>query len=224
MASISFARILQQPCRGDTDTGSPSALTALLAVAGLFVLLPEFASAHVEAGAAGDGGFFSGLKHPVTGLDHLVAMVAVGLWGAILGSPAIWVLPIAFPLIMTLGAVLGIVGVPLPEVDAGVALSAIVLGSMVALHVQPPLPVALLLIAIFAIYHGHPHGTALPDFGVPLLYAAGFVVSTGLLHIAGIVLGLLYRWTAGRWLVRALGAGIAAVGLYFLAAATSLMA
>jgi urease accessory protein len=223
MASMGFGVIPQQPCRGVMHISSPSALAALLAVVVLFVLLPEVASAHVEAGAAGDGGFLSGLKHPVTGLDHLVAMVAVGLWGAILGAPAIWILPITFPLIMTVGAVLGIVGVPLPAVDAGVALSAIVLGSMVALHVQPPLPVAFLLIAIFAIYHGHPHGTALPDFGIPLLYAAGFVVSTGLLHVAGIALGLLYRWTAGRWLVRTLGAGIAAVGLYFLAAATSLM-
>lgn len=223
MSSTSIGTTPRQPCHGDMDASSRSALPALIALAVFFVLLPEYASAHVEAGVTGDGGFFSGLKHPVTGLDHLVAMVAVGLWGAILGSPAIWVLPIAFPLIMTVGAVLGILGVPLPAIDAGVAVSAIVLGSMVALHVRPPLLVAFLLIAVFAIYHGHPHGTALPDFGIPLLYAAGFVVSTGLLHIAGIALGLLYRWTAGRWLVRALGAGIAAVGLYFLVAATSLM-
>lgn len=217
-------RMLNERCRrcAATSWESLQLMTAIVMLVTL--LLPELALAHVEAGAAGDGGFFSGLKHPVTGLDHLVAMVAVGLWGAILGSPAIWILPIAFPLIMTIGAVLGIIGVPLPAVDEGVAASAIVLGSMVAFNVRPPTLLAFLLIAVFAIFHGHPHGTALPDFGIPLLYAAGFVLSTGLLHVAGILLGLLFRWPMGRWLVRALGAGIALVGVYFFVGATGLIA
>lgn len=178
--------------------------------------LPGLVFAHVESGVVGNGGFASGLVHPVTGLDHVVAMVAVGLWGAILGAPAIWILPIAFPLIMTIGAVLGILAIPVPAIDLGIAASAIVLGGMVAANARPPLAIALLLIAFFAIYHGHPHGAALPDFGVPILYAAGFVVATGLLHVAGIVFGLLYRWPTGKTAVRALGAGIAAVGGYFL--------
>jgi len=187
-----------------------------ISVPALCALLPGFALAHVESGVAGDGGFVSGLVHPVTGLDHVVAMVAVGLWGAVLGSPAIWVLPIVFPLIMTVGAVLGILDVPVPAIDLGIAASAIVLGGMVSANARPPMAIAFLLIALFAIYHGHPHGAALPDFGVPILYAAGFVVATGLLHAAGIVFGLLYRWPTGKAAVRVLGSAIAAVGGYFL--------
>jgi urease accessory protein len=182
----------------------------------VWALLPGLALGHVESGVAGDGGFVSGLLHPVTGLDHVVAMVAVGLWGAILRAPAIWVLPIAFPLIMTIGAVLGILNVPVPAIDLGIAASAIVLGGMVAAAARPPLAIAFLLVAFFAVYHGHPHGAALPDFGVPILYAAGFVVATGLLHVAGIGLGLFYRRPGGRTLVRAFGIGIAAIGGYFL--------
>ena len=199
------------------STGNARNVSRLaISVLVLCALLPGLALGHVESGVAGDGGFISGLVHPVTGLDHVVAMVAVGLWGAILGAPAIWVLPIAFPLIMTVGAVLGILGVPVPAIDLGIAASAIVLGGLVAANARPPLAIAFLLIAFFAIYHGHPHGTALPDFGVPLLYAAGFVVATGLLHLAGIAFGLLYRWSAGQTAVRILGAGIAAMGGYFL--------
>jgi len=189
----------------------------------LWALLPGLALGHVESGVAGDGGFVSGLIHPVTGLDHVVAMVAVGLWGAVLGAPAIWVLPIAFPLIMTIGAVLGILGLPVPAIDLGIALSAIVLGGMVAANTRPPLVIAFVLIAFFAIYHGYPHGAALPDFGVPILYAAGFVVATGLLHLAGIAFGLLYRWPTGKVAVRTMGAAIAAVGGYFLLLAIALV-
>jgi urease accessory protein len=197
---------------GDFRGVSPLAMPVLA----LCMLLPGFALGHVESGVAGDGGFVSGLLHPVTGLDHVVAMVAVGLWGAVLGAPAIWVLPIAFPLIMTVGAVLGILDVPVPAIDLGIAASAIVLGGMVAANARLPVTIAFLFIAFFAVYHGHPHGAALPDFGVPILYAAGFVVATGLLHLAGIAFGLLYRWTAGKTAVRALGAAIAAAGGYFL--------
>ncbi len=205
-------KVTQRSSIGDA-TGASRLATWILA---LCALLPGFALGHVESGVAGDGGFASGLVHPVTGLDHVVAMVAVGLWGAILGAPAIWVLPIVFPLIMTVGAMLGILDVPVPAIDLGIAASAIVLGGMVAANARPPLAIAFLLIAFFAIYHGHPHGAALPDFGVPILYAAGFVVATGLLHVAGIAFGLLYRWPAGKAAVRALGAAIAAVGGYFL--------
>jgi len=195
-----------------------------LLVAMLASALPALAWAHVESGVAGDGGFFSGFVHPLTGLDHVAAMVAVGLWGAILRAPAIWVLPIAFPLIMTVGAVLGIMGIPLPGIDFGIAASAIVLGAMVAGLARPPLAAAIALVAVFAIYHGHPHGAALPDFGVPLWYAAGFVVSTGLLHATGIAVGLLFRWPAGRAIVRGLGLGIGTAGCVFLALAIGRMA
>jgi urease accessory protein len=188
-------------------------------IAAVLVAIPELASAHIGAGTMGYGGFTSGLVHPVTGLDHVVAMVAVGLWGAILGAPAIWALPIAFPLIMTFGAVLGVLGVPLPGIETGIAASGIVLGSMVMLNARPPLAVALVLISVFAIFHGHAHGAELPETGIPVYFVAGFVISTGLLHLSGIALGLLLRWPAGRVAVRGAGAGIAAVGVYFLVAA-----
>ena len=189
----------------------------------LSFLTPEASWGHVQAGTVGDGKFISGLIHPVTGLDHLVAMVAVGLWGAILGPPAIWLLPIAFPLIMAFGAVLGIIGIALPGIEVGIAASGIVLGILVATNTRLPITIAFLLIAFFAIFHGHAHGTELPDFGVPLLYAAGFVISTGLLHLCGIALGVLIRWPIGFVFVRILGGIILGIGTYYLLAATTQM-
>ncbi len=197
-----------------TNRSLPSAW--LIALVALTSILPDPVWAHVESGAAGDGGFLSGLSHPIGGLDHVLAMIAVGLWGAILGAPAIWLLPVSFPLIMAIGAVLGIIEVPLPGVEVGIALSGIVLGSLVLFNRRLPLPFALLLISLFAICHGHPHGAALPDFGVPILYAAGFVLSTGMLHLTGIGLGLMLRWPKGQLMVRGGGGMIALSGVYFL--------
>jgi urease accessory protein len=177
---------------------------------------PVLTVAHIEAGSAGDGGFVSGLQHPITGLDHVVAMVAVGLWGAQLGAPAICVLPIAFPLIMAVGGVLGVIGIPVPNVEIGIALSGVVLGLMVAFAVRPPLWMAMLIVAAFAIFHGHSHGTALPVFGVPILYASGFVIATGLLHLCGILIGATNRWQGGEALIRGGGVLIALTGAYFL--------
>ncbi len=153
------------------------------------------ASAHSEHGAA--GGFTSGLMHPVTGLDHVVAMVAVGLWGGFLGKRAMWALPVIFPVVMALGGALGVMGVPLPFVEIGIALSGIVLGLMVAFTVKPPLWVAGVLVGVFAIFHGHAHGTELPEAASPLTYAIGFVIATGLLHLAGIAFGLLGESSQG---------------------------
>ena len=104
------------------------------------MLLAAAAQAHTGAGHA--GGFVSGFSHPILGWDHVVAMVAVGLWGAVLGKPAIWILPVVFPLVMAFGAALGILGVPLPAVETGIALSGVVLGLAVALAVRAPLPIA----------------------------------------------------------------------------------
>jgi urease accessory protein len=177
------------------------------------------AQAHTE-GAAGIGGdLLAGMLHPLLGLDHLVAMVAVGLWGAFLGAPAIWLLPVVFPLVMAFGGVLGMAHVPLPSVEVGIAFSGMVLGLMVALAARPPLWVAALIVGAFAIFHGHAHGAELPAAASPLAYSAGFVVSTGLLHVAGIALGALVRWPLGRWVVRGVGALIALVGLAFLVGA-----
>lgn len=181
----------------------------------LFFGATSVAFAHSDA-AGMAGGFISGFSHPLGGLDHIVAMVAVGLWGAFLGRPAIWLLPIVFPLVMTLGGVLGVAGIPVPQVETGIALSGLVLGLMVLLAVRPPLWVAAVLVGAFAIFHGHAHGTELPEAASPLAYSAGFVIATGLLHLGGILLGELSRWSWGAMAVRAGGAVIALVGVGFL--------
>jgi urease accessory protein len=162
------------------------------------------------------GGFAGGFFHPLFGPDHIVAMIAVGLWGAFLGAPAIWLLPIVFPMVMALGGVIGILGIAVPGVEIGIALSAIVLGLMVALGARPPLAVAAVLVAAFAIFHGHAHGTELPAAADAVAYSAGFVVATGLLHLAGIAFGALTRWSFGRYAVRAAGGAIAIAGVMFL--------
>ncbi|RYD19248.1 MAG: HupE/UreJ family protein [Verrucomicrobiaceae bacterium] len=178
------------------------------------VLMPSVASAHAAHGEA--GGFVSGFGHPLGGLDHVVAMVAVGLLGAILGGRAMWALPVIFPVVMAMGGAAGVLGIPLPGVETGIALSGIVLGLMVVFAARPPLWVSAVIVGFFAIFHGHAHGTELPEAANPLTYAIGFVISTGLLHLAGIAFGLLARWPAGKVAIRAAGGAIAAVGLAFL--------
>lgn len=143
-------------------------------------------------------------------------MVAVGLWGAQLGAPAIWVLPVAFPMVMAAGGMLALLGVPLPGVEVGIAASAILLGAAVALEARPPLWIAAALVGVFAIFHGHAHGAELPPGQSALLYSVGFVVATGCLHAAGIAIGAAQRWPPGRTLLRVCGAGVSAGGLFFL--------
>jgi urease accessory protein len=184
------------------------------AVALALVLSPVAAFAHQETGQA--AGLLAGLSHPLSGLDHVLAMIAVGLWGAVLGPPAIWVLPVAFPMVMALGGLMGLLGFPLPGVETGIALSAIVLGALVLAEVRPPLWLAALIVAFFAIFHGHAHGRELPQGASALLYSLGFVVATGLLHAFGILLGVAHRWAAGRRLVQLAGGGVALAGLFFL--------
>ena len=178
------------------------------------VIFSGAAAAHTEGGIA--GGFAAGFTHPLFGWDHVVAMVAVGLWGAFLGMPAIYILPIVFPLVMVLGGVLGILGVPVPFVETGIAMSAIVLGLLVALAVRAPNWIAAVVVGVFAIFHGHAHGTELPGAANAVAYAAGFVTATGLLHLAGIGFGTLTKWPQGNWVVRGGGIAIACVGVFFL--------
>ena len=184
------------------------------AVALALVLSPVAAFAHEETGQA--TGLLAGLSHPLSGLDHVLAMIAVGLWGAVLGPPAIWVLPVAFPMVMAFGGLMGLLGFPLPGVEIGIAVSAVVLGALVLAEVRPPLWLAALIVAFFAIFHGHAHGRELPQGTSALLYSLGFVVATGLLHAVGIGLGVAHRWTAGRRLVQLAGGGVALAGLFFL--------
>lgn len=170
--------------------------------------------AHTQAGEA--SGFLTGFLHPISGLDHVLAMVAVGLWGAQLGAPAIWVLPVAFPLVMAMGGLLGFLGVPIPGIEYGISASAILLGAAVAFEVRPPLILAASLVGLFAIFHGHAHGTELPPEQGPLLYSMGFVIATGCLHAVGIGIGTLHRWPWGQGLLRAAGTGVAVGGVFFM--------
>ena len=183
----------------------------------LALIAPSLAQAH--GGEAAGGGFLTGFLHPLLGPDHVAAMVAVGLWGAVLGAPAIWALPVAFPLVMALGGALGVAGIPLPAVETGIAASALVIGLAVALLLRPPTWLAALVVAAFAIFHGHAHGTEMPQAASPLAYAIGFVLATGLLHLLGIGFGELSRWRLGRLAVRAGGGLIALAGLAFLTGA-----
>ncbi len=177
-------------------------------------LYAQSALAHLVNGEA--TGFLTGFLHPISGLDHVAAMVAVGLWGAQLGAPAIWILPVAFPLVMAFGGMLGFVGVPLPGIEFGIAASAITLGAAVMFEVRPPLVVAALIVGFFAIFHGYAHGTELPAGQSALLYSMGFVIATGCLHALGIGIGTVHRWTWGQRFVRGAGAVVSFGGVFFL--------
>lgn len=171
------------------------------------------ARAHLLAGEA--GGFLSGFEHPVAGLDHVLAMVAVGIWGAQLGAPALWLLPVMFPMVMALGGFLGLIGVPVPGVEVGIAVSALVLGMAILLQWRPPLAAALFVVCVFAVFHGHAHGTELPPGESGLLYSMGFVAATGCLHLLGITAGLAHRWEWGARALQGAGAAVASGGLFF---------
>jgi urease accessory protein len=176
----------------------------------VLALMASPALAHSEAGVAID--FMGGFMHPIFGPDHVIAMVAVGL----LGAPAIWLLPVVFPLAMAVVGAFGVLGVPLPGVEIGIAISAIILGSMVALAAKPPLWIAAVLVGAFAIFHGHAHGAELPVGADAVVFSMGFVVATGMLHVSGIAFGTLSHWPAGRIAVRAAGGVIALIGVVYL--------
>jgi urease accessory protein len=151
-------------------------------------------------------------------------MVAVGIWGAQLGAPAIWLLPVTFPLVMAFGGVAGVLHIPLPLPEVAIALSALVLGAAVAMRARVPFAAAAVVVGVFAVFHGHAHGVELPGAANPVAYGAGFVIATGLLHLCGIAIGALSRWPAGARLIRGLGAAIAALGGYFLAVSLGALA
>lgn len=185
----------------------------VLLALGLVLASPVWLSAHGGGSAAG---LLSGLIHPVSGVDHVLAMLAVGIWGAQLGQPAIWALPVTFPMVMALGGMLGLLGLPLPGVEVGIGLSALLLGLVVAFERRPGLAVAGALVAFFAVFHGHAHGAELPEGQNGLLYSIGFVVATGMLHATGIGAGLTHKWESGRFALRVAGAGISLAGAWFI--------
>jgi urease accessory protein len=187
-------------------------IVAMAAVAAL--LLGSPADAHVGTGLA--GGFASGFNHPLAGFDHLLAMVAVGLWGAFLGRPLIYALPVIFPAVMVGGAVLGMLDVPLPPVDIGIALSVLVLGGCIVLSLKAPVWAASLIVATFAVFHGYAHGKELPSAADPIGFSVGFVLATGLLHVLGICAGFLNDRPGGVIATRSMGGLIGGMGVWYL--------
>ncbi|ARQ62469.1 UNVERIFIED_ORG: urease accessory protein [Rhizobium etli] len=188
-----------------------SGLLALAAVA-----LPAVASAHPAVGEA--AGFSHGFAHPLSGLDHVLAMVMVGVLAFQLGGRALWLLPATFIMVMAIGGALGVAGVNVPFVEIGIAFSVIVLGTVVALNVRAPLAAALGMVGFFAIFHGHAHGAEMPEDAAGAAYAAGFMIATALLHVAGLSLGYVISRAGERqgvFVTRAAGgiATIAGVGI-----------
>jgi urease accessory protein len=187
----------------------------LLALACLAILLaPDAGYAHIIAGE--QGGFVSGFAHPLSGPDHFLAMFAVGLWSAQMGGRSVWTLPVTFPMIMVVGGVLGMTGLPLPGTEIGIALSILALGGAIMLAWRPAEWIALILIAYFAFCHGYAHGVELPLSTDPADYAIGFVMATGMIHLLGIGVGTALNKPMQGRLSRALGTVIGIGGIYFL--------
>ena len=192
----------------------PALLGALAATTLTALAAPAFA--HTGAGAAHDlaHSLTQGFLHPLSGLDHVLAMVAVGLYAAQLGGRALWLLPAAFVGTMCVGGTLGYTGMPLPMVEQGIGVSVVAMGIAVAIGLRLPPLVATSLVAAFALFHGHAHGTEVPETASGIEYMAGFALATALLHGVGIAaaLGLGLKF---RGLVRAGGAACAAMGAGF---------
>lgn len=181
---------------------------SLAGLIALFVMgLASTAEAHV--GPTPGVGFAAGLTHPFGGLDHLLAMIAVGFWAAQQEGRARWAIPASFLLAMILGGGLGLVGLALPGVEAGVATSVLLLGLAIAAGLRLKLGLAVGLVALFAIFHGHAHGTEMPQAAAPILYGLGFLAATAALHLAGFGLAQIARGAALRWS----GAAVALVGV-----------
>ncbi len=184
----------------------PAALTLLLAGPAL---------AHTGTGMLDHA--HDGFLHPMLGPDHLMAMIGVGLWAAQIGGRALWALPASFVGFMVVGAVLGMTGIPLPQVETLIAVSLLLFGIVIALAWKPAMPLAMAITAFFALAHGHAHGAELPEAATPVAYALGFVVATAILHGVGLAAGLVLK-TRGAVLIRALGGLVALSGAYFLIA------
>jgi urease accessory protein len=173
--------------------------------------LPSLAYAHVGVGDT--IGFTQGLGHPLRGIDHILAMVAVGLWAAQCDGRARWVIPATFVFTMVLGGVIGTMGIIVPFVEQGIVLSILVLGVLVAAAVRLPLFASVLIVGLFALFHGHAHGAEMPPNVSGLAYGAGFVLATALLHALGIGMGLLTSRLGQANLARISGGIIAMAGM-----------
>lgn len=163
------------------------------------------------------GSFLSGLTHPVLGLDHLLAMVSVGILSAQIGGKAIWTVPGTFVVIMALGGFLGWVDIGLSAIEVGIAFSVLALGTAIAADRRVPLVAAMSAVGVFAVFHGYAHGAEMPTVAKPVTYALGFMTGTALLHLAGVVIGdISQHYAKGKIMLRAAGVAIAGTGAFFL--------
>ncbi|MCM2291333.1 HupE/UreJ family protein [Allorhizobium sp. BGMRC 0089] len=198
-------------CRGKANPFKLIASAALL-----MALAAKPASAHIIGGPM--GGFGSGFEHPLLGGDHFLAMLAVGLWGAQMGGRSVWTLPATFPLIMCIGGVIGMLAnVPMEVISIGISLSLLALGAAIAAEWKAPEAASLTIIALFALFHGYPHGKMAPNASDPAAYTVGFVVATGMIHLFGIALGFGLGRLYNGLVVRAIGGAIVLAGIYYLA-------
>lgn len=187
-------------------------------VMALFILpVPSVVMAH--AGHPDVAGFASGFFHPLSGLDHMAAMLAVGMWAGLTAGRRAWIPVAAFMGFMSLGAVFGLTGIPLPGVEAGIAASLLVTGLLLVSLARLPIAVSIALVGVFALFHGHAHGAGMPVAATPLLYGLGFILATGTLHLAGIGLGGWARHFKTEWMVRAAGVLTGGLGAWLLLAA-----
>ena len=180
----------------------------------IIILSPGIANAHI---LEGDGGFLSGLTHPVLGFDHFLAMLSVGILSAQMGGRSIWTVPTTFVSVMAIGAFIGVKGIEIPGVEYGIALSVLILGFSLAME-KKLLPLwAMLGVGFFAIFHGHAHGTEMPKIVTPMVYALGFLLGTAGIHVCGVLVGVISNRTAkGAEIIRFVGAGISGVGVHIL--------
>jgi urease accessory protein len=179
-------------------------------------LIPTVASAHT--GVGDPGGLLHGFCHPISGIDHILTMIAVGLFAAHLSGRALWLVPLAFVSVMAAAGVAGMVGIAIPFVEIGIGLSVIVLGLGIALQINVPTLAAMALVGFIAVFHGHAHGTEMPETVSGIAYAVGFVGATALLLAVGIGLGRLVGY-AGRYslrIVQACGGAMAVAGVAIL--------
>jgi len=158
-------------------------------------------------------GFSNGFFHPLSGLDHILAMLAVGIWAAQMGGKAKWIIPITFVGIMSVGGMLGMNNISLPFAEIGILVSVIVLGVLILAGIRLPMLVSSILVGVFALCHGHTHGTELPSAASGVMYAAGFALTTIVLHLSGIGFGTAVNKIANEKIVKFSGALIALMGL-----------
>jgi len=191
-----------------------SCVTRIAAAAAVLIAMTGAAAAH--PGHADAGGFTHGFLHPLGGFDHVLAMVAVGLYAALLGGRALWLVPATFVAVMALGGALGAAGYALPSVEIGIALSVVVLGAVVALRVSLPTLAAMALVGVFAFFHGHAHGAEMPQNALGYAYASGFLLATAALHCTGIAIGLAAGKLGGQRVAQAAGGAMAIAGVAIL--------